>query len=102
MPRRKYDGLIEAVRYATNGKIDMVRVYERRGAVFSDRILLDRDTLIDRLKKHRQYVTGKRKPLWAGTFEADKTILISSDPGQFVITTGESGKKDQLAGVPLF
>ena len=34
MAKLKFDGLIEAVRYAPDGKIILVRAYERRGATF--------------------------------------------------------------------
>ncbi|MDP1779148.1 MAG: hypothetical protein Q8K73_02630, partial [Anaerolineales bacterium] len=47
---KKIDGVIEAVRYK-NGQITWVRAYERRGATFSDRVLLDRKTLLQRLQK---------------------------------------------------
>ena len=58
----KFDGVIEAVRYR-GGKIELVRAYERRGATFSDRVLLDRAALLDRLKKGKRFVTGQRTEL---------------------------------------
>ena len=53
MAGMKYDGVIEAARYAPDGRILMVRAYERRGATFSDRVLLDRNTLVEQLKKDK-------------------------------------------------
>jgi len=47
---KKVDGVIEAVRYK-NGQIVIVRAYERRGATFSDHVLLERKTLLERLQK---------------------------------------------------
>ena len=38
---KKVDGVVEAVRYR-DGQIEVVRAYERRGAAFSDRLLLTR------------------------------------------------------------
>ena len=46
---KKFDGIIEAVRYK-NGQIVTVRAYERRGATFSDRLLIERKDLLERLK----------------------------------------------------
>jgi len=34
MAQAKYDGVIEAVRYAPAGRISLVRAYERRGPTF--------------------------------------------------------------------
>ena len=47
---KKFDGVIEAVRYK-NGQIEVVRAFERRGATFTDRIMLKRDEFLKRLKK---------------------------------------------------
>jgi hypothetical protein len=42
---KKFDGVIEAVRYK-NGQVEVVRAFERRGAAFSDRILIPRRELL--------------------------------------------------------
>ena len=70
---KKYDGIIEAVRYK-NGQIVVVRAYERRGAAFSDRILIDRKEFLELVKKGKQYVTGSRTEFMAGTFEQGKPV----------------------------
>ena len=54
---KKSDFVIEAVRYK-NGKIDVVRGYQRRGPTYTDRILLDRKTLLERLKEGKLVVIG--------------------------------------------
>ena len=68
---KKFDGVIEAVHYK-NGQIVTVRAYERRGAAFSDRVLIDRKELLERIKGGKQFVIGKRKEFMAGTFETGK------------------------------
>jgi hypothetical protein len=98
MARMKYDGVIEAVRYAADGKIELVRAYERRGATFSDRILLDRPTLVERLKKGEKFITGKRKELLGSTFETAKHVQLQGE----IIFTGQKGAHDLLDAVPLF
>jgi hypothetical protein len=94
----KYDGVIEAVRYAPDGKIMLTRVYERRGAAFSDRVLLDRPALVERLKKGLKFVTGQREIFLASTFETAKSVQLLGES----ITTEMGGEHDLLEDVPLF
>ena len=98
---QKFDGVIEAVRYK-NGKIDVVRAYERRGATFSDRILIDRKALFERLRKGKRFVTGRRKELWASTFEVGKPVLLIGDDGKQVMATRLEAWHDDLEGIPAF
>ena len=51
---KKFDGVIEAVRYNPDGQIALVRGYELRGVTYSDRVLLDRNTLVERLKEGKK------------------------------------------------
>lgn len=83
MEKMKFDGLIEAVRYAPDGKIELVRAYERRGATFSDIILIDRANLVTRLKNGQKFVTGVRKEFLGSTFEPARIVQFNGD----VITT---------------
>ena len=97
----KFDGVIEAVRYKS-GKIDVVRAYERRGATFSDRVLLDRRTLMERLKKGKHFMTGQRKEFWASTFDVGKPVKLSGADDKQVVTTLDQADHDELEGVPAF
>jgi len=97
----KFDGVIEAVRYK-NGKIDLVRAYERRGATFSDQVLLDRAALLDRLKHGKHFVTGQRKEFLASTFEVGKPVNLVGQDGSVAITTLVQDVEDRLEGVPNF
>ncbi len=98
---QKPDVVIEAVRYK-NGKIDLVRAYERRGATFSDWILLDRKTLLERLKGRKRVVTGQRREYLASTFEVGKPVLLAGQDGKQVVTTLPEADHDELEGVPAF
>ncbi len=98
---KKFDVVVEAVRYK-NGKIDMVRVYERRGAAFTDRILLDRKALIELLKQGKHFVTGQRKEYFAGTFDVGKPLRLAGQDGKQVVTTLSEADHDELEGVPVF
>jgi len=98
---KKVDGVIEAVRYK-NGQIVSVRGYERRGFTFSDRVLLDRKTLLERLQKGQQFVAGTRQDLLASTFTLSKPILLVKADDREFIATKENVTKDELENVPLF
>jgi hypothetical protein len=100
---KKFDGVIEAVRYNPDGQIALVRGYELRGVTYSDRVLLDRDTLIERLKKGEKFITGQRKEYWASTFDFGKTVKMQSKDGKEFITTRDDGsQRDELEGTPAF
>src|SRR6185436_17663284 len=98
---KKFDGVIEAVHYK-NGQIVNVRAYERRGAAFSDRILIDRKELLERLKSGKQFVLGARKEYWAGTFEEGKKIQVITRAGREIITTRAEAEHDELEAAPVF
>jgi hypothetical protein len=97
---RKFDGLIEAVRYK-NGRIEFVRAYERRGATFSDHILLNRKALLERLQHGQHFVTGRRREFMASTFEVGPEVKILGVNGQAVLTTHAASEEDELEGVPV-
>jgi len=97
----KFDGVIEAVRYK-GGRIDIVRAYERRGPTFSDRVLLDRKTLIDRMQRGKRFITGQRREYLASTFTVGKPVSLGGQDGKQVVTTTLPGDQDLLEGVPAF
>jgi len=101
MAKLKYDGVIEAVRYRSEGKVDWVRVYLRRGPTFSDHVLLQRQSLIDLLKQGKLFVTGKRVTYHAGTFEVSDTVRVMEKNGKFyLVSSGSATDQDSLPGVP--
>ncbi len=98
---QKFDGVLEAVRYK-NGKIEVVRGYERRGPTFTDRVLLDRKTLLERIKAGKRFVTGQRKEYLASTFDVGKPVKLVGQDGKQVVTTLSDADHDELEGVPTF
>ncbi len=100
MPKQTFDGVIEAVRYSPQGQIEFVRAYERRGAAFSDCLLLDRATLIQRLKARKRFLTGRRLERLAGTFETSREVQLIARNGQEIIATRPDAGHDMLEGVP--
>jgi hypothetical protein len=99
---KKFDGVIEAVRYK-NGQIVTVRAFERRGAAFSDRILIPRKELLERIKKGQKFVIGKRKEFMAGTFEVqEKPVQVLNHNGKEIIATRSDIDHDELEQSPVF
>ena len=99
---KKYDGVIEAVRYK-NGQIEVIRAFERRGSAFTDRVLLDRQEFLDRLKKGKTFFIGRRKERLAGSFDVqDKPVKVLSRDGKEIISTLPNADHDELEQAPIF
>jgi hypothetical protein len=98
----KFDGVVEAVRYDPDGKVNFVRIYLRRGSTFSDYILLDRQTLIEHLKSGKNYMAGKRIPRLGSTFEVAHPLKVIEKGGRDILVTDDiDSDRDNLKGVPL-
>ena len=99
----KYDGVIESVRYTPDGRVSYVRMYERRGPAFSDRILLDRHALIQRIKSRKRILTGTRLPYLGGTFKTGGRVTLAGPAGQEWIVSGAApANRDFIENIPLF
>lgn len=99
MPRKKIDAVITAVRYLPDGNIETVRLHQRRGAVWSDHVLLERRALVEQLEKGKAIVTGKRTTHMGSTFETGQALCYDNQ----IISAGQApGKRDLLTGVPVF
>jgi hypothetical protein len=96
---KKPDGVIVAVRYGPDGKIEMARIFERRGSTYSDRVHIDRATLVERLKNKKRIVVGRRKEYLASTFETGHEVRYLESN---VIATHPGAAQDKLEGVPIF
>ncbi|MGD8458414.1 MAG: hypothetical protein PVF83_18725 [Anaerolineales bacterium] len=97
-----YDGVVEAVRLTSGGKIQFVRAYERRGPTFSDHLLIDRAALVDRIKSGQRFVTGRRVPNHGSEFEiADEVKLLETAKGETLISGDDAAQNDHLKGVPV-
>lgn len=105
--RKKVDTVLLAVRYQPqDGKLALARGIERRGAVWSDWKLFDRQTLVDQLQAGRRIATGREAEL-AGDLELiGRVRLAQTDGDQPVLTAnGDSsapGQPVDRLGLPLF
>ncbi len=96
---KKPDVIVEAVRYAPDGQIQFVRAYERRGAVWSDWLLLDRASLLERLKSGKTVLAGRRKQYLGNVFETGAPLRVN---GQAITLADRPSSQDNLADVPIF
>jgi hypothetical protein len=94
---KKPDLVVEAVRYGADGKINLVRGFERRGPTYSDWELIDRARLVEMLKTGRRVVIGKE--FMAGTFETGNQVLLADSD---VIATRKDAEADTLEGALFF
>ena len=102
MAKVKYDGVLEAAHFKPDGQLDWVRVYERHGAVFSDRILLARQAFVEQLEKRKRFFVGKRIQYMGGNFEVSRPVHLLKQDGKEVIVVGEvQADEDTLTGVPI-
>ncbi len=99
MANPKFDGVIEAVRYDPDGHIALARIYERRGAVWSDALIMNRSQLIERLSHGKRFVTGQRKIYLGAIFETGKTVHMND---QSIVVGDRQSEHDHLPGVPIF
>ncbi|NPV85386.1 MAG: hypothetical protein HPY45_05195 [Anaerolineae bacterium] len=102
--KKKYDGIIEAVRYNPDGLLVQARVYERIGSTFTDRLLLSRQELVERIKSGKRFMIGQRKPFLAGSFETGAEVRLNSKAGKLWLSTSidSTEERDMLQGAPLF
>jgi hypothetical protein len=99
---RKLDVVLVAVRYDSRGqKVRYGQAYVRRGKVWGDLTLLDRDELIDRLEEKQQVVTGKPAEI-PGEFTVFDRVRLERSNGSEVIRVGETRSKEDDLGLPLF
>jgi hypothetical protein len=102
MAKVNYDGVVEAAHFKPDGQLDWVRVYERRGAVFSDRILLSREAFVEQLKAKKRYVVGERIFNMGGKFTITQPVRLLREHGKQVIVVGDNQTtQGELAGIPI-
>jgi len=99
---RKHDVVLVAVRYGEEGgRLNVAKGYERRGFVWGDLVLFDRQALVERLKAKKRVVTGHQAEL-PGDFEVSATVHLTQEEGaESILADGHQAGRDDL-GLPLF
>lgn len=100
--KKPYDGVVVAARYSPQGKIEWVRAFVRHGFVFSDRMDMDRETLLKNLREGKKFKTGERITYQGNDFKiSDDIQLIESDSGSKIIAGEVSKNRDSLGNIPI-
>jgi hypothetical protein len=100
--RRELDLVIVAARYdPSDGKLRLAQGYERRGPIWGDVRLYDRETLISQIKGGKVVVTGEVGSIEGDFLKKASLSVQSSNAGESLVAEGESSTGDDL-GVPLF
>jgi hypothetical protein len=103
MAKNKYDGIVEAVRLDESGQLISARMYEKKGFVFSDHFIIDRNHLLKRLKDGQQILVGKRLYKMGSEFETGQALNFVSQGSDEYIALGENRSgADNFAGIPHF
>lgn len=99
---KKADGVIEAAHFGPDGKLAWVRAYERRGPTWSDTVLLDRPSLIQRLKKRKRFFIGSRTQYRTSEFDLGEPLRLVQTGRAPVLVVGKGGaRQDRLEGIPV-
>jgi hypothetical protein len=102
MAKNEYDGVITAVHFNPDKQVDWVRAFLRYGPQFSDRIMLDRQTLIDQIQSGKKFKVGERVAYEAGTFKVSDPVHVIEVNGDTILVAGETqAEQDNLGGVPI-
>ena len=102
MAKNQHDGVIEAVHYGPDGQVDWVRGYLRKGAIWSDRLVLRRADLVAALKQGRKFFAGQRREGLAGMFETSEQLrLVGKNGAEVLAFSGGPAERDTLTGLPL-
>ena len=96
----KFDGVVVAVHYKSDGEVDWVRTFLRRGAVFSDYIMLDRQTLIEHINSGKKYFTGQRQKYYGARFDLGDPVNVVKKNGKEILVVGnKQAEQDDLTPV---
>ncbi|MCC7130009.1 MAG: hypothetical protein B6D39_05570 [Anaerolineae bacterium UTCFX2] len=102
MAKQKFDGVIDAVHYNPDGQVQWVRAYLRRGAIFTDNLLIQRQDLIEEIRSGKKFFAGKRIPLMASTFEINAPVrLVESNENPILLVGERDAQQDRLENVPV-
>jgi hypothetical protein len=100
--KKNYDGVVTAAHFSNEGKIDWVRAFERNGFVFSDRIIMDRETLVKNLQDGKRFKIGVRLKYQGNDFDIKDDIrLVEQDGDKFIVTGDTSANQDYLENIPI-
>jgi hypothetical protein len=99
----KADTVVVADRYdPEDGHLLFAQAYERRGAVWTDVILLDRDALLTRLQSQQRVYAGEVNPDIPGDFAVRGRLEVRRPNGRTHLSLGTSPAGRDDLSVPIF
>jgi len=100
--RKPVDLVLVAARFAGDTSLlSWAQAYERRGPIWTDILLLDREQLISRLRAKKRVFTGRPREL-SGDFDVISPVRLMQAAGTSVLRAdGRDAPGDDL-GLPLF
>jgi hypothetical protein len=102
MNQSRIDLVVEAVHLTPAGQVDFVRLYERRGPAYSDRLIYNRGQLLAALRARKKVVTGVRVKGQASSFHLKDEIHLQESNGQTFLSTDPTATSgDLLVNVPF-
>jgi len=100
---RKADIVVVAARYeAGGGRLSQAQAYERRGSVWGDIVLLDREALLGKVRSRRKVFAGEARAEVPGDFILRGAIRARGAAGQAVLVQAASAAGADDLGVPLY
>jgi len=100
---RKADMVVVAARYdPANGRLLRTQAYERHGVVWTDLVLLDRETLLARLQSRRRVYAGAVDPGIPGDFSVRGRLRLQDENGRAYLALRASPDGHDDLGVPVF
>ena len=98
---KRLDIVVVAARYDPQGKLTVAQGFERRGQVWSDLILVDRDTLIRNLRSRRHVAVAAPTPV-PGDFEIVARVRLERRNEEETLTSNSAHADQDHLPAPLF
>jgi hypothetical protein len=93
--------LVDARPTEDGRRIAVARGYERRGEVWSDLMILDRETLLSRVKQGKRVFVGAPLDL-PGDFALQAPVRLSGDKKSPALISGAGRDEAERLGMPIF
>ena len=98
---KRLDIVVVAARFDPQGKLTVAQGFERRGQVWSDLILVDRDTLIRNLRSRRRVAVAVPTPV-PGDFEIVARVHLERKNGVETLASNSAHADQDHLPAPLF
>jgi hypothetical protein len=100
--KKRVDLVLVDARPTEDGRcIAVARGYERRGEVWSDLLILDRETVLGRVRQGKRVFVGMPLDL-PGDFALQAPVRLSGDKTSPILVSGEGRDETVGLGLPVF